>query len=106
MACDNPSKQKQLGRHNISNFDNNKWCGKRYSLLEDILRNKSTQIPDVKHFLLKTGTKQLAESINQGENHLGQILIKMLECKQTVENGKIVLFMSGFTRDYSKLFCL
>ena len=30
----------------------------------------------------------------------------MLECKQTVENVNIVLFMGGFTQDYPELFCL
>ena len=54
LACDNPSKQKQLGRP-ISNFDNNKWCEERDSLLEGILRNRFTHIPDVKHYLRKTG---------------------------------------------------
>lgn len=77
----------------LSKEEQEKWNAKRIEVMEDIVREKFLQHPDLKEKLLLTGDKELVEgrnfrpdyfwgkklSTNEGENHLGIILMKIRE---------------------------
>lgn len=83
----NPSSAKRLGRSVALRHD---WESIKLSVMEDVIRAKFTQNPDLARKLIVTGNAKLIEGNtwgdaywgfdlrkNAGENHLGIILMKI-----------------------------
>lgn len=84
-----PSKAKSLGRRVLLRSD---WEDVKIGLMEEIVRAKFTQTPDLGEKLLQTGYRQLVEGNTwndtfwgvslkslKGQNHLGKILMQIRE---------------------------
>lgn len=82
-----PGKAKRRGRQVLLRED---WENVKVSLMEEIVRAKFTQHPELAALLLSTGERELLEenkwhdtfwgvdlATDQGENHLGKILMKI-----------------------------
>ena len=90
-------KAKKLGGKNgirvLSETERTLWNSKRLEVMEEVVRCKFTQNADLKKKLLDTGDAEIVEgrnfrpdyfwgkklSTNEGENHLGIILMKIRE---------------------------
>jgi len=89
-----PNKAKRLGRQVTLRSD---WEQVKVGIMEEIVRAKFTQNDDLRSRLLATGDAELVEGNNwndtfwgvhlstgKGENHLGQILMKV---RSELQNG-------------------